>query len=341
MLTCAFRSRFLQDKLKTANSEEKDQVFQEILPNAIQLMKDVFGNYVLQKFFEHGDQTQKTALVNKMRGHMFDLSTQTYACRVVQKALAHILVEHQVDLMRELDGKIMDCIKCENGNHVIQVAIEQVPLEHIPFMVNAVRPEVEYLARHKYGCRVIQRLLEHAKEDVLFWLIPKLHECSNALIADQFGNYVPAHIVEKGSDQDRSRVIEVVKANLIDYSTQKFSSHVVEKCIRFGTPQSRIQFMQIFITPNERGQDPLEHLIRDLFANYVIQALMESLEPPDYLSFCQFVNPALQRAQNSGPSKQLDNVAKKMQNFYYHQYGPPKPWQPGPNGPNWNQSILV
>lgn len=47
-------SRFIQQKLETANSEEKQLVFDEILPNALQLMTDVFGNYVIQKFFEHG-----------------------------------------------------------------------------------------------------------------------------------------------------------------------------------------------------------------------------------------------------------------------------------------------
>jgi mRNA-binding protein PUF3 len=48
-------------------------------------MKDVFGNYVVQKFFEHGNQVQKRILAEKMRGKVVDLSIQVYACRVVQK----------------------------------------------------------------------------------------------------------------------------------------------------------------------------------------------------------------------------------------------------------------
>lgn len=48
-------------------------------------MMDVFGNYVIQKFFEHGDQTQKKVLANKMRGRVKELSLQMYGCRVVQK----------------------------------------------------------------------------------------------------------------------------------------------------------------------------------------------------------------------------------------------------------------
>ena len=79
-------SRFIQQKLETANSDEKDQVFRELYPNAIQLMTDVFGNYVIQKFFEHGNQSQKKVLANQMRTHILTLSTQMYGCRVVQKA---------------------------------------------------------------------------------------------------------------------------------------------------------------------------------------------------------------------------------------------------------------
>lgn len=78
-------SRFIQTKLETANSDEKDRVFREIEPNAVQLMKDLFGNYVIQKFFEHGNQVQKKILAGQMKGRMVDLSTQVYACRVVQK----------------------------------------------------------------------------------------------------------------------------------------------------------------------------------------------------------------------------------------------------------------
>ena len=83
-----YGSRFIQQKLETANSDEKDQIFSEIQPNSIQLMTDVFGNYVIQKLFEHGNQTQKKILANQMKGHVMTLSTQMYGCRVVQKVLS-------------------------------------------------------------------------------------------------------------------------------------------------------------------------------------------------------------------------------------------------------------
>jgi mRNA-binding protein PUF3 len=78
-------SRFLQTKLESANSDEKATLFAEIMPNARQLMQDIYGNYVVQKLFEHGDQTQKKILANTLKGHIPALSMQPYGCRVVQK----------------------------------------------------------------------------------------------------------------------------------------------------------------------------------------------------------------------------------------------------------------
>jgi len=44
-----YGSRFIQQKLETASTEEKNMVYQEIMPHALALMTDVFGNYVVQK----------------------------------------------------------------------------------------------------------------------------------------------------------------------------------------------------------------------------------------------------------------------------------------------------
>ena len=91
--------RFIQTKLESANSDEKVRVFREIQPNAVQLMTDVFGNYVNLRFFEHGDRTHKKILANNMKGQVLNLSLQMYGCRVVQKALDHVLGDQQQQLI--------------------------------------------------------------------------------------------------------------------------------------------------------------------------------------------------------------------------------------------------
>ena len=83
-------SRFIQQKLERASVMEKNLVFSEILSAAYSLMTDVFGNYVIQKFFEFGSTEQKLALAHRIKGHVLQLALQMYGCRVIQKALESI-----------------------------------------------------------------------------------------------------------------------------------------------------------------------------------------------------------------------------------------------------------
>ena len=52
-------SRYIQQRLEQASVIDKTAVFREIIPHCHELMTDVFGNYVIQKFFELGTLEQK------------------------------------------------------------------------------------------------------------------------------------------------------------------------------------------------------------------------------------------------------------------------------------------
>ena len=54
----------------------------------------------------------------------------------------------------------MRCIQDQNGNHVVQKCIECVETESIKFIFEEIANQVAELARHPYGCRVVQRILE-------------------------------------------------------------------------------------------------------------------------------------------------------------------------------------
>ncbi|KAL4898579.1 armadillo-type protein [Aspergillus ambiguus] len=303
-------SRFIQQKLETANSDEKDQVFREIRGDCYQLMTDVFGNYVVQKLFEHGNQTQKKVLANQMRGKILTLSLQMYGCRVVQKALEHILTDQQAAMVLELKGNVQKCVRDQNGNHVIQKAIERVPSEHIRFIINDFLGQVEKLAAHPYGCRVVQRLLEHCTEDDREAILAELHECTARLIPDQFGNYVIQHVIQNGQEKDRSRMITVVMSNLLAFSKHKFASNVVEKSIEFGSPVQRRQIVSKLTSPNEDGQNPLEGLIRDQYGNYVIQKTLGQLRGPPRDAVVDEIRRIISGVKKGNCPKQITAIEK-------------------------------
>lgn len=65
-----------------------------------------------------------------------------YGCRVIQKAVESVPLEMQIQIIRELDGYVLKCVKDQNGNHVVQKCIESVPSEHLQFIVDSFKDHV-------------------------------------------------------------------------------------------------------------------------------------------------------------------------------------------------------
>ena len=77
-------------------------------------------------------------------------------------------------------------------------------------MVASFNREVYKLSTHPYGCRVIQRVLEHCNEDQTVEVLEELFQKIESLVQDQYGNYVIQHILEKGSDGDKNKIVNHV-----------------------------------------------------------------------------------------------------------------------------------
>lgn len=181
------------------------------------------------------------------------------------------MVEQQEEIVEELKPDIMRIVKDQNGNHVIQKIISMVPRMCVPFMMAAFRGQINALASHNYGCRVVQRMLEQGTESERRELMEEVHACSPQLITDQYGNYVAQHIVTHGSDDDRSRMIHLVIDDLLTLSKHKFASNVVEKCIIHGSVDERTAIRVKLTTPLPDGTSPLQMLVKDQFGNYVVR----------------------------------------------------------------------
>lgn len=277
-------SRFIQQQLPSATDEEKEVIFNEIRDISFELMTDVFGNYVIQKYFEFGSKTQKKILLEYMIGHIYDLSLQMYGCRVVQRALEAIVLEDQIRIIEELRDYVLICAKDQNGNHVIQKSIERIPFEHITFILEALDNQIYHLSTHPYGCRVIQRLLEHSKEEDQTKILQELNRFIFYLIQDQYGNYVMQHILERGNPKDREEILKIVLGSVVVFSKHKFASNVIEKCIKFGSLQQRKRILHEVMIDNESldgevsDTSPLALMMKDQYANYVIQKLVEGFD---------------------------------------------------------------
>ncbi|KAK4143823.1 armadillo-type protein [Dichotomopilus funicola] len=302
-------SRFIQERLEVANSDERERVFAELETNAVQLMKDVFGNYVMQKLFEYGDQVQKRALASAMRGKLVDLSLQMYGCRVVQKALKHVLVEQQGEIVDEFVPHFMQLCSDIHANHVIQQAIVLVPRVYIGRIMGIIKDNVDALSIDQYGCRVLQRAMEYGTEADKAVIMEKLHRHPRMLVTHSYGNYVVQHVLENAKPEDRDPFCRVVMAELLTFSKHKHASNVVEKCIQFGTPEVQRRIRDR-LAGNESG-DTLFALMKDQYGNYVVQTLVSTLQGDEKTEVVNKLVTHLQALKRSGAtSRQIDAMEK-------------------------------
>lgn len=174
--------------------------------------------------------------------------------------------------MKELEPSIIQTIKDQNGNHVVQKAIQRIPAENIEFITRAVKGKVNELASHSYGCRVIQRMLEtFVGQQTQYEVIDELHENALGLIVDQYGNYVIQNVMDHGREEDRLRLIEITIGNVLTYSRHKYASNVVEHCLRDGREEHRRRIVDVVRSTDEKGEPRMQQLVRDQYGNYVIR----------------------------------------------------------------------
>ena len=251
-------SRFIQQRLEMGDHTEQQLVMKEVLRAIRRLRNDVFGNYVVQKLLDFGTAKMKSEIRDTLEGEMLSLSLQMYGCRVVQKAIETVDEEDLPRLLREFHNDVLGCIHDQNGNHVIQKCIEVLNgrankaealrdlhratflREQIDFILNDILSNAIALSCHPYGCRVLQRILEHCTEEKKMAILNEIKLCHKDLLDDQYGNYVIQHVLQYGRDVDRDSIVQiVVDCGLLGLARQKFASNVVEKLLKYGNNDQR------------------------------------------------------------------------------------------------------
>ena len=114
------------------------------------------------------------------------------------------------------------------------------------------------LSSHPYGCRVVQRILEHCPNDQKAVILEELRQCCADLVQDCYGNYVIQFVMQHGWDADRAVLIKEVQANLLDFSQHKFASNVVEKCLQYASRRDRDEMIWTIINVTFDINNPVD-----------------------------------------------------------------------------------
>lgn len=141
----------------------------------------------------------------RLQGHVWRLSRDPSGCRLIQKALEDARGDSERALIAsELRNRVWEALKSPHANHVLQKCISTMRPCDSQFIVDELThpgPRAAVLAaEHQYGCRILQRLLEHFSSDRLHLLIDNLLAEAISLCNHNYGSFLMQHLLEYGDD---------------------------------------------------------------------------------------------------------------------------------------------
>ena len=128
------------------------------------------------------------------------------------------------------------------------------------------------LSCHPYGCRIVQRLLEHCSPAQREALLCQVLATTEQLLMDQYGNYVIQHVLDHGEAASKSRIVAAVEGRVLMLSQHKFASNVVEKCVSGASCEERSRLIAEVCAEDSY----LGSMIRDQYGNYVVQKMIDT-----------------------------------------------------------------
>jgi len=217
-----------------------------------------------------------------------------------------LLIAHQIQtIIYALRDRVVELIQDLNGNHVIQKCLNRLSADDAQvhfndfleygilakisqFIFDAVGINCVVVGTHRHGCCVLQRCIDHASGNQKAQLISQITANAYALVQDPFGNYVVQYILDLAEPAFTDPLCHSFSGNIPALSKQKFSSNVIEKCLRTAdTDVKRIMIDEMLHT-NE-----LEKMLRDSFANYVVQTAMDYADPDTKARIIEAIRPIL------------------------------------------------
>ncbi|OAA64416.1 pumilio-family RNA-binding repeat protein [Niveomyces insectorum RCEF 264] len=277
-------SIFLQQKLKVGTSDQKYEIVEAIAAQAYALMVNRFGNFLVQRCFEHGSPEQIIKIAEAIRGNTLSLSMDPFGCHVVQKAFDSVPENYKAIMVHELLRRIPETIIHRYACHVWQKLFElrwnDSPPQIMKYVNEALRGMWHEVALGETGSLVVQNIFENCLEEDKRPCIEEVLQNISLVAEGQFGNWCIQHICEHGAPGDRSRAIDHVIEFAPEYSMDQFASKVVEKCLKIGGNDFLNRYLDRVCEGRVgRPRIPLIDIASDQYGNYLIQYILTHASP--------------------------------------------------------------
>eukprot|EP01114_Cavostelium_apophysatum_P013857 TRINITY_DN3450_c0_g1_i1.p1 TRINITY_DN3450_c0_g1~~TRINITY_DN3450_c0_g1_i1.p1 ORF type:complete len:802 (+),score=223.99 TRINITY_DN3450_c0_g1_i1:279-2684(+) len=156
----------LQRCIDNASEKQKVQLIQEIIKNALTLVQDPYGNYVVQYVLDLPFPNLVEALIQSFLGHLRQLATQKFSSNVIEKTLGVATPYTRSLMIKEIlqENTLSAMLQDPFANYVIQTALNiSEPHQHNELVEN-IRPHLNQLRNTPYGKRIQNKITKETND---------------------------------------------------------------------------------------------------------------------------------------------------------------------------------
>lgn len=232
-----------------------------------------FSNEFMQQL-EAGDRTKRCIILDWLRPAALELALSVCGCRVIQKSLEVAGGTERAALVEHFRGHVLRLVESPHGNHVVQKCIEVMPPHTVQFIIAELagfQGGWPALSQHCFGCRVVERLLEHCPEELTAPLIEAVVHNTIPLCRNGYGNYVVQHVLEYSSSEHRAQIVAALsRADIGTLAQDRMASHVLERVLELCGPHERQDILHAILA----SPPSLLDIACSRFGSFLVQRIL-------------------------------------------------------------------
>ena len=275
--------RYLQKRIENNHELVPTLFFPSILGYLQELSNDQFGNYYIKIIIKYLPDDMINKFIQLIHPSISKIGTNQYGTKVLQYLIYFLTTEKNLILfIQKILEHIVTLINDLNGIHIVQKLIS-VQSGYIQLIYNKIYENIQLIAVTRDGSNFIKKMIEFLDEKNMPLLINSINANLDTIITNQSGNYIIQSIIKKEDFVLKYQIIETIIKNIVNFSNQKFSSNVVEKC--FEVEEMKDKAIDEIMKGNN-----FEQILLNEYGNYVIQkALFKSDQNRQHFMFKLFV----------------------------------------------------
>ena len=296
-------SREIQAIIEKLNEKEIDLLICKLKNNISDIIMAKYGNYLIQKLIKICQPYQRINLLNNIKNTFIEISNNTYGTHALQTLIEIVKLpqEKQLILSYILGNEKVLSLDAR-GTHILQKILANTKDEERIELNKNIIDIMDQLILDPSGVCVLTALINNTKDISIFQKISNYITKEGPLffIQHSYANYAVQSLIIKSDLSYCKEIIDTIVQNYFSLSMQKFSSNIVENCIKFGTEETVNKIYKSVI-----DDDKLESLLSSIYGNYVLEKLFERLNLEEKMVF-------IKKIEKFGKNKNISNTFKKF-----------------------------